>query len=294
VAVRAVQQIVDGLATGSIYGALALALVLAHRATGVVNFAQGQMAVVSTFVAWSLTRSGLGVIAAIAVAVAFSLVFGAAVERLVMRRFERESPLIAVVATVGLLLLLNGVSSLIWGYDLKAFPPVFSSGTLRAGGAAVSITALGTFLVLVAAVLALYVLMMRTRLGLALRAVADNPDSSALSGLPVGHLLMVGWGLAAGLGAIAGCLVAPKLYLDPNMLAGVLVYALAAAVFGGFDSPLGAVVAAWIIGVSENLAATYIDVIGNDLRIAVPLLLTVLVLLLRPQGLFGRREVVRV
>ena len=291
---RAVQQIVDGLATGSIYGALALALVLAYRATGVVNFAQGQMAVVSTFVAWSLTRSGFGVIAAIAVAIAFSLVFGAAVERVVMRRFERESPLIAVVATVGLLLLLNGLSSLIWGYDLKAFPPAFSSGTLRAGGAAVSITALGTFLALVVVVLVLYVLMMRTRLGLALRAVADNPDSSALSGLPVGHLLMVGWGLAAGLGAIAGCLVAPKLYLDPNMLAGVLVYALAAAVFGGFDSPLGAVVAAWIIGVSENLAATYIDFIGNDLRISVPLLLTVLVLLVRPQGLFGRREVVRV
>jgi len=292
--VRAVQQVVDGLATGSIYGALALALVLAYRATGVVNFAQGQMAVVSTFVAWSLLRSGLGVVLAIAVAVAVSLVFGAAVERIVMRRFERESPLTAVVATVGLLLLLNGLSSLIWGYDLKAFPPVFSRGTLRAAGAAVSITALGTFLMLVAVVLVLYVLMMRTRLGLALRAVADNPDSSALSGLPVGHLLMVGWGLAAGLGAIAGCLVANRLYLDPNMLAGLLVYALAAAVLGGFDSPLGAVVAAWIIGVSENLAATYIGFIGNDLRISVPLLLTVLVLLLRPQGLFGRREVVRV
>jgi branched-chain amino acid transport system permease protein len=290
----ALQQVIDGLATGSIYGALALALVLAHRATGVVNFAQGQMAVVSTFFAWSLVQTGLGAIAAIALAVLASLVFGAAVERVVMRRFERESPMIAIVATVGLLLLFNGLSSLIWGYELKAFPPVFSSGTLRAGGAVVSITALGTFLVLVVAVLLLFVLMMRTRLGLALRAVADNPDSSALSGLPVGYLLMVGWGMAAGLGAIAGSLVAPKLYLDPNMLAGVLVYALAAAVLGGFDSPLGAVVAAWIIGVSENLAATYVDVIGNDLRIAVPLLLTVLVLLFRPQGLFGRREVVRV
>lgn len=291
---RAVQQIVDGLATGSIYGALALALVLAHRATGVVNFAQGQMAVVSTFVAWSLTQAGLGVLAAIGLAVVFSLVFGAAVERLVMRRFERESPLIAVVATVGLLLLLNGLTSLVWGYELKAFPPAFSGGTLRAGGTAVSITALGTFLTLVVVVLVLYVLIMRTRLGLALRAVADNPDSSALSGLPVGHLLMVGWGLAAALGAIAGSLVAPKLYLDPNMLAGVLVYALAAAVLGGFESPLGAVVAAWIIGVSENLAATYVGFIGNDLRVAVPLLVTVLVLLVRPQGLFGRREVVRV
>ena len=291
---RAVQQVIDGLATGSIYGALALALVLVHRATGVVNFAQGQMAVVSTFVAWSLTRAGAPVIAAIAVAVAFSLLFGAAVERVVMRRFERESPMIAVVVTVGLLVFLNGLSALIWGYDIKPFPPLFSGGTLRVGGVTIAIASLGSIAVLVAVVVALQALFMRTRLGLALRAVADNPESSSLSGLPVGTLLMVGWGLAAGLGALAGCLVAPKIYLDPNMLAGVIVYALAAAILGGLDSPLGAVVAAWIIGVTENLAGTYIGFIGNDLRIAVPLLLIVLVLLLRPQGLFGGREVVRV
>ena len=291
---RAVQQVIDGLATGSIYGALALALVLVHRATGVVNFAQGQMAVVSTFVAWSLTTVGAPVIAAIAVAVLFSLLFGAAVERLVMRRFERESPMIAVVVTVGLLVFLNGLSALIWGYDIKPFPPLFSGGTLRVGGVTIAIASLGSIAVLVAVVVALQALFMRTRLGLALRAVADNPESSSLSGLPVGTLLMVGWGLAAGLGAVAGCLVAPKIYLDPNMLAGVIVYALAAAILGGLDSPLGAVVAAWIIGVTENLAGTYIGFIGNDLRVAVPLLLIVLVLLLRPQGLFGGREVVRV
>lgn len=291
---RAVQQVIDGLATGSIYGALALALVLVHRATGVVNFAQGQMAVVSTFVAWSLTRAGVGVVAAIAVAVAVSLLFGAAVERLVLRRFERESPLIAVVVTVGLLVFLNGLSGAIWGFQIKPFPPVFSGGTLRVGGVTVAIASLGSVAVLVAVVAALQLMFMRTRFGLALRAVADNPDSSALSGLPVGGLLMAGWGLAAGLGALAGCLIAPKVYLDPNMLAGVIVYALAAAILGGLDSPLGAVVAAWIIGVTENLAGTYIGFIGNDLRVAVPLLLIVLVLLLRPQGLFGRREVVRV
>jgi branched-chain amino acid transport system permease protein len=292
--VRAVQQVIDGLATGSIYGALALALVLAYRATGVVNFAQGQIAVVSTFFAWSFIEAGLGVIAAVALSVAVSLVCGAAIERVVMRRFERESPMIAVVVTVGLLIFLNGLSALIWGFDIKPFPPVFSGGTLRVGGATVAIASLGSIAVLVAVVLLLHALMMRTRLGLALRAVADNVDSSALSGLPVGHLLMVGWGLAAGLGALAGCLVAPKIYLDPNMLAGVLVYALAAAILGGLDSPLGAVLAAWIIGVSENLAGTYIGFIGNDLRVAVPLLLTVIALLLRPQGLFGQREVVRV
>jgi branched-chain amino acid transport system permease protein len=202
--------------------------------------------------------------------------------------------MIAVVVTVGLLVFLNGLSALIWGYDIKPFPPLFSGGTLRVGGVTIAVASLGSIAVLVAVVVALQALFMRTRLGLALRAVADNPESSSLSGLPVGTLLMVGWGLAAGLGALAGCLVAPKIYLDPNMLAGVIVYALAAAILGGLDSPLGAVVAAWIIGVTENLAGTYIGFIGNDLRIAVPLLLIVLVLLLRPQGLFGGREVVRV
>jgi branched-chain amino acid transport system permease protein len=291
---RALQQVVDGLAAGSIYAALALALVLVHRATGVVNFAQGQMAVVSVFVAWSLTRTGLPVAVAILGAVAISIPFGAAVERLVMRRFESAPPLVAIVVTVALLIFLNGISGEIWGLDLKPFPTVFGDGALRAGGLVVAIESLGNIAVLLVAVVGLQALFLRTRLGLALRAVADNPTSSALSGLPVGTLLMVGWGLAAGLGAIGGGLIAPKVGLDPNMLGGALIYAIAAAILGGLDSPLGAVVAAWIIGVTENLAGTYIGFIGNDLRVAVPLLLIVLVLLLRPQGLFGQREPERV
>lgn len=291
---RALQQVVDGLATGSIYGALALAIVLVHRATGVVNFAQGQMAVISAFIAWSLTRAGLPVAVAILASAALSVPFGAAVERLVIRRFEAGSPLVTIVVTVGLLVFLNGASAQVWGYDLKPFPQVFSGGTVRLGGLSVAVAALGNIAVLLAAVAGLQALFRRTRLGLALRAVADNPESSALSGLPVGRLLMAGWGLAAGFGALAGGLIAPKVYLEPNMLGPVLVYALAAAILGGMDSPAGALVAGWIIGVTENLAGTYIGFVGNDLRVAVPLLLIVLVLLLRPQGLFGRREEVRV
>lgn len=291
---RALQQVVDGLATGSIYGALALALVLVHRATGVVNFAQGQMAVISAFIAWTLTRAGVPVALAVLLAAAVSFPFGAAVERFVIRRFESEAPLVAIVVTAGLLVFLNGLAGEIWGHDLKNFPAVFSTAALRAGGLAIAIAAIGNVAVLVVTVVLLQLLFRRTRLGLALRAVADNPESSALSGLPVGRLLMAGWGLAAAFGALAGGLIAPKVGLEPGMLGGVLVYALAAAILGGMDSPLGAVVAAWIIGVTENLAGTYIGFIGNDLRVAVPLALIVLVLLFRPQGLFGQREEVRV
>jgi branched-chain amino acid transport system permease protein len=289
-----VQQVVDGLSSGSIYAALALALVLVYRATGLVNFAQAQMGVVSAYVAWALARAGVPIGAAVACAVVASLAMGAAVERGLVRRFERGDPLVAIVATVAVLICLNGLVSLIWGADLKAFPDLFPSTTYRSGGVHVTAAEIGNVAVLLAVVAVLWVLFQHTRLGLALRAVAENPESSALSGLPVGALLMAGWALAALVGGLAGCLIAPKVSLQPNMMDGILVYALAAAVLGGLDSPLGAVLAAWIIGVAENLAGTYIGFIGNDLKIAVPLVLMAVVLLVRPQGLFGRREVQRV
>ena len=158
----------------------------------------------------------------------------------------------------------------------------------------ISIRSIGTTLVIVAAMVLLQLLFVGTKLGLALRAVAINPQSAAFSGLPVGRLLMIGWGLAAGLGAVAGALVAPQLTLTPGMLDTALVYALAAVILGGLTSPVGVVVAAWIIGILENLAAVYITSIGFDLKIAVPFILIFVVLIVRPQGLFGRKTVVRV
>ena len=290
----ALQQIVDGISTGSIYAALALALVLVYRATGLVNFAQAQMGVVSAYVAWALSRAGVPIGAAVACAVVISLPMGAAVERGLIRRFERGDPLVAIVATVAVLICLNGLVSLIWGADLKAFPDLFGSATYTTGGVHVTAAEIGDVAVLLLVVAVLWLLFQHTRLGLALRAVAENPESSALSGLPVGPLLMAGWALAALVGGLAGCLIAPKVSLQPDMMDQILVYALAAAILGGLDSPLGAVLAAWIIGVVENLAGTYVGFIGNDLKIAVPLVLMAVVLLIRPQGLFGRREVQRV
>lgn len=288
------QQVVDGITSGSIYGAVALALVLVYRSTGLINFAQGQLAAVSAYLAFSLTKSGLPVVAAIIVATVASAALGAGLERTLIRRFERADHLVTIVVTVALLICGNGLISLFWGADLKPFPAIFPSRNLSVGGLHFTASDVGTVVVLLCVIGLVDLLFQRTRFGLALRAVALNRESSAQSGLPVGRLLMAGWGIAALIGSVAGCLVAPTISLQPGMMDGVLVYALAAAILGGLDSPVGAIVAAWLIGITQNLAGAYVDFIGSDLQIVVPLVLMILVLLVRPQGLFGRKEVQRV
>lgn len=289
-----VQLVVDGLSTGSVYGAIALAIVLVNQATGLINFAQGGMAVLAAYAAWWLTTQGVPLILAILLSVLFSFVLGAVVERWLMRRFEGGDPDTAVVVTIGLLTLITGISGWLWTYNNRQFRSLFPLDTVSFLGVSISIRSIGTTLVIVVAMILMQVLFVGTKLGLALRAVAINPQSAAFSGLPVGRLLMVGWGLAAALGAVAGALVAPRLTLTPGMLDGALVYALAAVILGGLTSPIGVVVAAWIIGVLENLAAVYVSFIGFDLKVAVPFILIFVVLIVRPQGLFGRKVVVRV
>lgn len=289
-----IQLVIDGLSLGSIYAALALAIVMVNQSTGMINFAQGAMAVVSAYVAYAVLAREVPVVLAIAVAVIISFIIGAIIERTLIRRFEQGDPDTAVVVTIGLLTLFTGIAGWIWGYNNRQFPSLFPLSTVDIMGAVVSIRAIGTTLVIVAIMVVLQLLFRMTKLGLALRAVSVNPTSAALSGLPVGRLLMVGWGLAASLGAVAGSLIAPQLTLTPGMMDTALVYALAAVIIGGAKSPLGAVTAAWAIGVLENLAAVYVPFIGYDLKIAVPFILLFVLLLVRPQGLFGRRVVVRV
>ncbi len=289
-----IQLIVDGLSTGSIYAALALAIVLVNQATGLINFAQGAMAVLSAYIAYVFVQMGLPLIVAIILTVLISFVLGGVTERFLVRKFERGDPDTAVVVTIGILTLITGICAWIWGYNNLQFPSLFPLSSINVLGAVISWRSLGTILTIVAIMLVLQLLFLKTKLGLALRAVAINPESAAFSGLPVGRLLMVGWGLAASLGAIAGTLVAPQLTLTPGMLDTALVYALAAVILGGLSSPLGAVVAAWLIGVLENLAAVYVPFIGYDLKVAVPFILIFVILIFRPQGLFGRKVVVRV
>ncbi|GGH37025.1 branched-chain amino acid ABC transporter permease [Microbacterium album] len=289
-----IQLVVDGLAMGSVYAALALAIVIVNQSTGLINFAQGGMAVLSGYIAYTFLGWGIPLILAIILAMAVSFVLGAVIERFLIRRFEGGDPDTTVVVTVGLLTLITGVAGWLWSYNNLQFPSLFPADSFPLLGAAVSWRSLGTFLTIAAIMVLLQVLFLKTKVGLALRAVADNPRSSSFSGLPVGRLLMVGWGLAAALGAVAGALVAPRLTLTPGMLDSALVYALAAVILGGASSPIGVVVAAWLIGVLENLGAVYVPFIGHDLKIAVPFILLFIVLLVRPQGLFGRKTVVRV
>ncbi|MEA2330163.1 MAG: branched-chain amino acid transport system permease protein [Thermoleophilaceae bacterium] len=290
---RFVQVVVDGVATGSIYAAVALALVLIYRSTGIVNFAQGEMAMFSTFVAWGLYQGGVPLGLAVLTTLAVSFLAGMVIERAMIRHFEGGDVLTLVIVTLGLFILLNGLAGWIWGFENRGFPSVFGDDSVTLGGVRLSVESLGIVGVLLGVVALVFLLFQRTKIGLAMRAAALNPDSSALVGVRVGHMLMLGWGLAAALGALAGVLVAPRLFLDVNLMGSVLIYAFAAAALGGFDSAIGAVVGGWIIGVSETLAGTYVDFIGADLKILVPLAIIFVVLLVRPSGLFGTREVAR-
>lgn len=288
------QRVVDGVANGAIYAALALALVLIFRSTGLVNFAQGEMAMFATFLTWYVAEWGLNVWGAVLVSIVVSMIGGAAVHRLVIRPVERADPLSAVIVMVGLFIGLNALGQFLFGPDGRAMPGLFPDDVLSAGGVRMRVAALGVLAVLLAVCLLLWLMFRYTGLGLALRAVASNPESSGLCGLPTPWLLMTGWALAAGLGALAGALLTSLgIFVEPNMMLPVLIYSFGAATLGGFGSPAGAVVGGIVLGVVESLAAGYIPFIGSDLKLGVAFVVIVVVMLVRPHGLFGRAEVSR-
>jgi branched-chain amino acid transport system permease protein len=288
------QQVVSGLASGGIYASLALALVLIYRATGVVNFAQGEMAMFTTFVAWSLMNH-LPYWPGFALTLVLAFVGGAALELALIRPVQNAPTLTIVIVTIGMLIGLNGLARRIWGTQPRTLDSPFSTDPVRIGGVAFSIQDLGIIAVSLAIVVLLAAFFRFTKLGLGLRAVAVNPAESRLVGIRVGLMLAIGWGLAAVLGAVAGMMAAPPLgSFDQNLMQPILLYAFAAAVLGGIDSPLGAVVGGLALGVAVNLIGTYVDFVGADLRLPVALLIILGVLLVRPSGLFGREAVRRV
>jgi branched-chain amino acid transport system permease protein len=283
------QQIVVGLASGGVWATLALALVLIYRSTGVLNFAQGEMAMFSTFIAWSLVHHGLSYWAAFFLTIAISFVGGVAVERAVIRPVERAPVLTVVIVTLGLFFLVNGAARWIWTPETRSLPNAFSTRPIDVAGVAFSIQDLGTIGVSLAAVTLLWLFFRFTKLGLASRAAAANPAASRLLGVRVSWMLALGWGLAAAMGAVSGMLTAPALAsFDQNLMQPVLLYAFAGAVLGGIDSALGAVVGTLLLGVLVNLLGTYIDWVGTELRLPVALAVILGVLLVRPAGLFGR------
>src|SRR5215510_6601243 len=288
------QQVVSGLATGGIYGSLALALVMIYQATDVVNYAQGEMAMFSTYLAWSMINAGLPYWVAFAATLVIAFVGGLVIERVVIRPVESAPILTIVIVCIGLLVILNSVAGWFYSYIQKPFPSPFPQEPFRIGNVVFGTHDLGAIGVTLVVLFLLYAFFRYTTLGLAMRAAAQNPASSRLCGIRVGWMLALGWGLAALVGAVAGMMVAPVVFLDPNMMGGILIYAFASATLGGFTSPGGAVVGGLIVGVTENLVGTYVRFIGTELKLTVALAIILVVLMVKPSGLFGRGAVHRV
>ncbi|TMC81578.1 MAG: branched-chain amino acid ABC transporter permease [Chloroflexi bacterium] len=288
------QQLVGGLAIGGIFASLALALVLIYNAMGLVNFAQGEMAMLATFVAYALVSQGMSYWIAFPVTLVLAFAGGIGVQRLVIKPVERAPILTLVIITLGLATLVNGLAGFIWGYVPRSFPSPFSSESVDLVGVFVSYRDLGVIAVSGIVLLAVYLLLQRTTVGLTLRAAAHHPEASRLLGVHVSWMLALGWGLASAVGAVSGIMVAPILLLEPNMMQSIIIYAFAAAVLGGIESPPGAVVGGLIVGVTINLAGAYLPFVGGDLQLAVGLAIIIGVLILKPNGLFGRAAVRRV
>jgi branched-chain amino acid transport system permease protein len=284
-------QILSGLATGGIYASIALALVVIYQATHHVNFAQGELAMFSTYIAWTLIQFGFPYWLAFVVTLAIAFVAGVLIERIIIRPIEDAPVLSIVIVFIGLLVILNSVAGWIYGYTILAFPSPFPSNAWY-GSSYMSPHEVGMVAVTLAMLGLVFLFFRFTPLGLAMRAAAQNPVTSRLVGIRVGWMLALGWGLAGSIGAVAGMMAAPIVYLDPNMMSGILLYGFAAALLGGINNPWGGALGGFIVGVVENLAGAY--VVGTEIKLTVALVIIVVVLLVRPSGLFGRTLVTRV
>ena len=284
-------QVIAGLSTGGIYASVALALVMIYQATHHVNFAQGEIAMFATYIAWTLIQTGMPYWAAFFLTVFIAFVLGVLIERIIVRPVEQAPVLSVVVVFIGLLVIFNSMAGWIYTYTIKTFPSPFPTEA-PFGTKLVSSHELGAIGVTLVVLFLLYAFFRFTPLGLAMRAAAQNPESSRLVGIRVGWMLALGWGLASAIGAIAGMMVAPVVFLDPNMMSGILLYAFAAALVGGIDNPGGAVLGGFIVGVLENVLGAY--VIGNELKLSVALVLIIGVLVVKPSGLFGKAAIKKV
>ena len=289
--VEFLHQLSSGLALGGVYAITALALVMIFQATQLVNFAQGEMAMFSTYVAWQLLQNGWSYWAAFAVTVVASFLGGVLIERVIVRPFANAPVLASVIVFIGLGFIFNALAGFLFGFSVQSFDTPFD-GRPWFGNKFMSAHESGSVLVSLIVLALVFAFFRFTPLGLAMRAAAQNPASARLVGVRVGWMLALGWGLAAAIGAVAGMMAAPIVYLDPNMMSGLLLYAFAGAVLGGIDNPWGAVMGGYTVGIVENLLGAY--VVGQEVKLSVALVIIVGVLVVRPQGLFGRRIVARV
>jgi branched-chain amino acid transport system permease protein len=285
--------VLAGLATGGIYACMALAIVMIYQAIDGLNFAQGEMAMFSTFIAWQLIEWGLPYWAAFLITIVVSFAGGVMIERVVLRPLHNAPILSHIAIFIALFAILNSAAGFIWDYQVKNFPTPFGTKSVLGQGL-LSAHDAGMIGVTIALLLFLYLFFRYTRTGLAMRAAAANPESARLVGIQVGWMLALGWGMAAAIGAVAGMMIAPVVFLEPNMMSSILLYGFAGAVVGGLTSPVGAVIGGLMVGVIENLAGTFIPVVGRELKLTIALALIVFVLTVKPSGLFGRTVVHRV
>jgi branched-chain amino acid transport system permease protein len=289
------QLTVQGVALGSVYGSLALALVLVYRATHVINFAQGELAMLTTYIAYELGLHGLTYWETFAATVAIAFVLGTTLQVALIRPVQHRSVIATVIVTVGLFILIDGVVNWIWGGTFKSMQTPFANTSFEVGGVAISHEYVGMVVVVFASAVLVWALFRFTKLGLAMRAASLRPAAAALVGVRVDAMLAIGWGLAAALGAIAGLMAEPsQIFLSPTFMQPILVYAFAAAVLGGLESPAGALTGGLLIGVATTLIIGYVPQIGSELELPFTFAVLLLVLLVKPSGLFGRRAVRRV
>ena len=284
-------QVLSGIANGGIYASVALALVMIYQATNHVNFAQGEMATFSTFLSWKMMDVGFPYWGAFVLTLIFAFVFGLVLERVVVRPFYKAPVLSVVAVFIGLLLIINSLSGWLFNYTIKPFPSPFPSDAWY-GSPYLSSHEVGMIFVTLVVLGLVFAFFRFTPLGLAMRAAAENPVSARLVGVRVGWMLALGWGLAGAIGAVAGMMTAPIVYLDPYMMFSVLLYGFAGALLGGIDNAWGAVLGGFIVGVLQNLAGAY--VVGTELMVSVALVIIVGILVIKPSGLFGRTIVTRV
>jgi len=284
-------QLLSGVATGGLYASLALALVMVYRATHHINFAQGELAMFSTYIAWALVEAGFPYWAAFFLTLGFAFLLGVFVQAVILRPVQNASFFSVVIVFIGLLVIFNSLAGWIFSDAAQSFPSPFPSRAWY-GSSYLSPHEFGALLVTLIVLALVFGFFRFTSLGLAMRAVAENPASSRLVGIRVGRMLALGAGLASAIGAVAGIMAAPIVYLDPNMMSGILLYAFAGAVLGGIDNPWGAALGGVMVGVLENLAGAY--VVGTELKLSVALVVIIGVLLVKPSGLFGRFVVTRV
>jgi len=283
---RFVVLTLNGLTTGSIYAAMALSLILIWRATRVVNFAQGAMAMFTTYIALGAIHRGASYWVAFAVALGSGFVMGAVVERTLVRRVESGPQLNAVILTLGLLLVLEAAAPMIWGGQIRSFPAAFSIVGVHLGNSQIALSRFDIFtLASILGTMALLVALFRlTPIGLRMRAAAFQPEVARLLGVRVGRTLSLGWALASLVGSLAGLLIAPSLLLSPNSMDGVLVFGFVGAVLGGLESPAGGVVGGLLMGLALSYVGGYL---GADIQTVGGLVILVAVLMVRPRGLFG-------